>query len=242
MIDASVSLLRAPSRLGVGSDAPARHVPRRAGAPALRPRTPAPCHGPGPHVRDACDVPSADRLAPSTAANGTTMNTTWTTRPETAEDAAAIREINLAAFPTADEADLVDALRADADAWIDGLSLVSRAPDGILAGHALLTRCHVDGRPALALAPCAVLPAHQRRGAGTAAIRAALAAARAHGENLVVVLGHPEYYPRFGFVPASRFGVRAPFEVPDEALMALALDASRPVPSGVIRYAGAFGL
>ncbi|MFK0290178.1 GNAT family N-acetyltransferase [Streptomyces sp. NPDC090442] len=170
------------------------------------------------------------------------MSTTWTTRPERPEDVAAVRGINLAAFPTAEEADLVDALRADRDAWIDGLSLVSQAPDGSLAGHALLTRCHIDDRPALALAPCAVLPAHQRRGAGTAAIRAALDAARDKGEHLVVVLGHPDYYPRFGFVPASRFGIRAPFEAPDEALMALALDASRPVPSGVIRYAAPFGV
>ncbi|SHN10170.1 GNAT family N-acetyltransferase [Streptomyces yunnanensis] len=170
------------------------------------------------------------------------MSTTWTTRPETPEDAAAIRGINLAAFPSAEEADLVDALRADPDAWIDGLSLVSRAPDGTPAGHALLTRCHIDGRPVLALAPCAVLPAHQRQGAGTAAICAALDAARAKGEGLVVVLGHPDYYPRFGFVPASRFGIRAPFDVPDEALMALVLDASHGVPSGVIRYATAFGI
>ncbi|AJC60324.1 acetyltransferase [Streptomyces sp. 769] len=62
------------------------------------------------------------------------------------------------------------------------------------------------------------------------------------GEGLVVVLGHPDYYPRFGFVPASRFGIRAPFDVPDEALMALVPDASHAVPSGVIRYAAAFGV
>ncbi|MCK7625204.1 N-acetyltransferase [Streptomyces sp. RS10V-4] len=170
------------------------------------------------------------------------MATTWTTRPETPEDATAIRAVNLAAFPAAAEADLVDALRADPDAWIDGLSLVSAAPDGTVAGHALLTRCHIGGRPALALAPCAVLPDHQRQGAGTAAVRAALDAARAKGESLVVVLGHPGYYPRFGFAPASRFGIRAPFDVPDEALMALTLDTSRPVPSGVIRYPAAFGV
>ncbi|MGV4925295.1 N-acetyltransferase [Streptomyces sp. BHT-5-2] len=168
--------------------------------------------------------------------------TTWTTRPEIPGDTAAIREINLTAFPTDHEADLVDALRADPDAWLDGLSLVSVAPDGTLAGYALLTRCHIDDRPALALAPCAVLPAHQRQGAGAAAIRAALDAARTMGESLVVVLGHPGYYPRFGFVPASRFGIRAPFDVPDEALMALPLDASRPVEGGVIRYAEAFGV
>lgn len=167
---------------------------------------------------------------------------TWTTRPETAEDIPVLRDIVLAAFPTAEEAGLVDALRADPGAWIEGLSMVAVGDDGVPAGHALLTRCHVGGAPALALAPCAVLPSAQRTGAGSAAIRAALDAARGLGEHLVVVLGHPDYYPRFGFVPASRFGIRAPFEVPDEALMALALDPSRPVPSGTIAYPAAFGV
>ncbi|MFD7669243.1 GNAT family N-acetyltransferase [Streptomyces sp. NPDC059788] len=178
---------------------------------------------------------------PHTPENGIAM-TTWTTRPETAEDITAIRDINLAAFPTAGEADLVDALRADPQAWIDGLSMVTEAPDGTLVGHALLTRCHVDGASALALAPCAVLPSAQRTGAGSAAIRAVLDAARAMGENLVLVLGHTDYYPRFGFTPASRFGIRAPFEVPDEAMMAMALDDTRPVPAGTIQYPAAFGV
>lgn len=171
--------------------------------------------------------------------------TTWTTRaelPGNAEDVAAIRAVNLAAFPTSEEADLVDALRADPDAWIEGFSLVALTPGGTPAGHALLTRCHVGGEPALALAPCAVLPAQQGRGAGSAAIRAALEAARVRGENLVLVLGHAHYYPRFGFTPASRIGVSAPMEVPDEAMMALALDPARPVPPGVIQYAAPFGI
>ncbi len=168
--------------------------------------------------------------------------TGWTTRPEAAEDIPAVRDINLAAFPTSEEADLVDALRADPGAWIDGLSVVAAASDGALAGYALLTRCHVGGEPALALAPCAVLPSFQRTGAGSAAVRAALDAARAMEENLVVVLGHADYYPRFGFTPASRSGIRAPFEVPDEAMMAMALDDTRPTPAGTIRYAAAFGV
>ncbi|MEU7485868.1 bifunctional class I SAM-dependent methyltransferase/N-acetyltransferase [Streptomyces sp. NPDC042319] len=176
---------------------------------------------------------------------GNTMTSTetpvWSTRAEAPGDAAAVREINLAAFPTPEEAGIVDALRADPGAWLDGLSMVAQAPDGTLAGHALLTRCHVDGHPALALAPVAVLPAHQRRGAGSAVIRAALEAAREAGEHVVLVLGHPEYYPRFGFAPASRWGIRAPFEVPDEAMMALPLDAARPVPGGVIQYPAALG-
>ncbi|PSK89387.1 putative N-acetyltransferase YhbS [Murinocardiopsis flavida] len=166
----------------------------------------------------------------------------WLTRPETPADAVAIRAVNLAAFPTAEEADLVEALRDDPGAWLPGLSFVAETPDGTVAGHALLTRCHVGDAPALALAPCAVLPEYQGKGAGSAAIRAALAAAADQGENLVLVLGHPEYYPRFGFTPASAFGVTAPFEVPDEAMMAFALTPARPTPEGTIRYPAPFGI
>lgn len=167
---------------------------------------------------------------------------TWTTRAETAGDIPAIRHITLQAFPTAEEADLVEALRADDEAWIDGLSWITTTPDGSPVGHALITRCHVDGEPALALAPCSVLPEAQGRGAGSAAIRAALDAARAMGEKLVLVLGHADYYPRFGFAPASRFGIRAPFEVPDDAMMALVLDDGSTTPTGTIRYPEPFGV
>jgi putative acetyltransferase len=166
---------------------------------------------------------------------------TWTTRPETDADISAIRAVNLGAFPTPLEADLVEALRTD-PAWIPGLSLVAQAPDGTVAGFALLTRCLVDAAPALVLGPCAVLPEHQRTGAGSAAIRAGLDAARAKGENLVTVLGHPGYYPRFGFTPASGYGIRPTFEVPDEAMMALVLDPARPAPTGTIHYPAPFGV
>ncbi|MEC3891386.1 GNAT family N-acetyltransferase [Nocardiopsis sp. LDBS1602] len=167
---------------------------------------------------------------------------TWATRPETTADIGPIRALTAAAFDTEAEADIVDALRADPEAWIEGLSILALTPDGDPVGHALFTRCHVDEQPALALAPCSVLPEHQRTGAGSAAIRAGLDAARAMGENLVLVLGHADYYPRFGFTPASGFGVRAPFEVPDEAMMALPLDPDRPTPRGTIRYPDAFGV
>ncbi|WP_405422133.1 GNAT family N-acetyltransferase [Streptomyces erythrochromogenes] len=165
----------------------------------------------------------------------------WPARPETAADTAAVRAVNLAAFETPLEADLVDALRADGS-WLPGLSYVAEAPDGSVAAHALLTRCEVGGAPALALAPVAVDPAYQRSGAGSSVVRALLAAARARGESLVLVLGHPSYYPRFGFTAASRFGIRAPFEVPDEAMMALVLDGSVPVPAGTIAYPAPFGV
>ncbi|ARE73621.1 transferase [Streptomyces sp. Sge12] len=176
-------------------------------------------------------------LRPVTAGDGGA----WPARPETAADAAAVREVNLAAFGTPLEADLVDALRTD-DSWLPGLSYVAEAPDGSVAAHALLTRCEVDGVPALALAPVAADPAVQRSGAGSSVVRALLAAARERGESLVLVLGHPEYYPRFGFVPASHFGIRAPFEVPDGAMMALVLDDSVPVPAGTIGYPAPFGV
>ena len=169
------------------------------------------------------------------------MATAWTTRAETPDDVRAIRAVNLAAFPTSEEADLVDALRAS-DAWIDGLSIVAEDTEGTVVAHALLTRCHVDSAPALALAPCAVLPRVQRSGAGSAAIRAGLEAARAMGENLVLVLGHADYYPRFGFTAASTFGIRPSFDVPDDAMMALPLDPDAETPRGTIAYPKPFGV
>ena len=169
------------------------------------------------------------------------MRTDWITRAETGADLPAVREIELAAFDTPLEADLVDALRADA-AWIDGLSLVAADQEGRLVGHALLTRCHIGDTPALCLGPVAVLPTHQNTGAGSAVIRAALAAAEAKGERYVTVLGHPAYYPRFGFTRASDHGITVTLDVPDEALMALTLDPAHPLPSGTIRYAPPFGI
>ncbi|MFI6422981.1 GNAT family N-acetyltransferase [Streptomyces sp. NPDC050842] len=171
----------------------------------------------------------------------------WLVREETAEDAPAVWRVVSAAFGSADtpsegEADLVDNLRRDADAWLPGLSYVAEAPDGSIAAHALITRCRVGGAPAAALAPVSVAPEYQRTGAGQAVVRAVLDAARLRGEPLVLVLGHPEYYPRFGFVRASEYGIKPGFEVPDEAMMALVLDGSVPVPSGTLVYPAAFGV
>ncbi|UZJ31574.1 GNAT family N-acetyltransferase [Streptomyces endophytica] len=184
-----------------------------------------------------------DAPGPSIAASpSTAARSVWRARPEAAADIPAVRRINLTAFETAAEADLVDALRRDRSAWLPGLSYVADAPDGTPAAHALLTRCHVDDVPAVALAPCAVLPAHQKSGAGSAVIRALLDAARAAGERTALVLGHPPYYPRFGFAPAaSRFGILPPHPWPDEAFLALSLDGSPP-PRGTVRYATPFGI
>ncbi|WP_330172135.1 N-acetyltransferase [Streptomyces sp. NBC_01498] len=165
----------------------------------------------------------------------------WITRAETGADIPAVRALHLAAFDTPLEADLVEALRADAS-WIDGLSVVTTDEDDRLAGHALLTRCHIDGVPALCLAPVAVHPEHQRTGAGSAAVRAALRAAEDRGEHFVTVLGHPAYYPRFGFTRASAHGIGLSIDVPDEAMMALSLDTAHPLPTGTVRYAAPFGI
>ncbi|BBC36151.1 hypothetical protein SGFS_074450 [Streptomyces graminofaciens] len=173
------------------------------------------------------------------------MHTSWITRAETGADVPAIRTAVATAFGRTEEADLVEALRADA-AWIDGLSIVTTEEDGTVVGHALLTRCHIGETPALCLGPVAVLPERQKTGAGSAAIRAALTAAKDMGERFVVVLGHPTYYPRFGFSRASRYGIGLTIDVPDEALMALALaeaDADADaLPSGTVRYAAPFGI
>lgn len=166
----------------------------------------------------------------------------WPTRQETPEDVQAVRRIVAAAFGSDAEAELVDALRRDPDAWLPGLSYVAEAPDGSVAAHALVTRCRVGDAPAAALAPVSVAPEHQRTGAGQAVVRAVIDAARLRGEPLVLVLGHPEYYPRFGFARASAYGIKPGFEVPDEAMMALVLDDSVPVPTGTIAYPAAFGV
>ncbi|RII12247.1 Demethylrebeccamycin-D-glucose O-methyltransferase [Streptomyces sp. YIM 130001] len=166
----------------------------------------------------------------------------WPTRPEEPADSAAVFAVNAAAFETDTEARLVDALRADPEAWLPGLGHVAEAPDGSVAAYALLTRCRVGGEPALALAPVATAPEYQNQGAGTAVVHAVLEAARARGERLVVVLGHPAYYPRFGFTRASGSGIGVSFDVPDEALMALVLDGSDHPPRGTVNYPAAFGV
>jgi putative acetyltransferase len=137
-------------------------------------------------------------------------------RPEEPADRPAIRSVVLDAFraddhPEPPEADLIDALRGT-DAWLPELSVVAER-DGEVVAHALLTRVTVgaDARPALALGPVAVRPAHQGGGLGTAVVRAALDAARAAGETLVLVLGAPEYYGRFGFTAAAERGVTGPW-------------------------------
>jgi len=92
------------------------------------------------------------------------------------------------------------------------------------------------------LAPMAVLPALQGQGIGTELVREGVEACRRLGHTIVVVVGHPRFYPRFGFVPAAQYGIRAPFEVPEEAFMVLVLGRPERLEgiSGLVQYPSAF--
>lgn len=161
-------------------------------------------------------------------------------RSETPGDLAAVHAVNAAAFGREAEAELVDALRARVPSAI---SLVADE-GGRVVGHILFTPVTLEGRADLAiagLAPMAVAPEMQRRGVGAALIRAGLERCAAAGFDAVVVLGHPDYYPRHGFVPASRFGIASEYDAPDEAFMALELRAGALAgAAGTVRYHDAF--
>jgi putative acetyltransferase len=151
-----------------------------------------------------------------------------------------IRLVNERAFKQPDEADLVDELRAAGKIVV---SLVAEANRSVV-GHILFSRARIEGSSlkVVGLAPMAVLPEHQGRGIGSVLVSEGLNACRSLGYDAVIVLGHPDYYPRFGFLPADRFGLVSQWDaVPGCAFMAIELraDALQGV-SGVARYAPEF--
>lgn len=162
-------------------------------------------------------------------------------RDERREDRPAILQLNRDAFGGDSEAELIERLDAD------GLVAVSLAAeeDGGIVGHILLSwlRLEMDGRRlrGLALAPMAVAPADQRRGVGSRLVRAAIEAARRAGADAIIVLGHPGFYPRFGFAAQAAARLASPFS--GEAFMALALtDGALAGQTGSVVYPAAFGL
>jgi putative acetyltransferase len=165
-----------------------------------------------------------------------------TIRAELPEDYGAVRRVNELAFGQPDEAALVDRLRSEASPYI---SLVAVSDDQVV-GHILFSPVSIEseGRSfmAMGLAPMAVLPEFQNQGVGSALVRAGLRECQAIGHDVVVVLGHAEYYPRFGFIPASRKGIRSEYDVPDEVFMVVELKpdalAGR---TGLVKYHPAFG-
>ncbi len=161
-------------------------------------------------------------------------------RPATPRDFPAIHALVRHAFGQADEADLVERLRADGDALVE---LVA-ASDIAIQGHILYSPLKIerDGETlaAAALAPVSVLPACQRSGMGKALIEAGNARCADLGLAAIIVLGHPGYYPRFGFDAALAAPLAAPFAGP--AFMALELQPGILAAGGIVRYAKGFGL
>ena len=162
-------------------------------------------------------------------------------RSQRSADAPSVRAVNLAAFETSTEADLVELLSAQASPLV---SLVAEEV-GAIVGHILVSPVTLPGQPDLTimgLAPMAVVPSCQRRGIGSALVRAGLRDCKQLGFDAIVVLGHAQYYPRFGFQTASRLGLDCEYDVPDDVFMALEL---RPGiltgKSGTIQYHPAFG-
>ncbi len=160
---------------------------------------------------------------------------------EDSEEHSVIHSINKAAFGSQDEADLVDKLRTEGVVLI---SLVAEIQERIV-GHILFSRMSIETTggsvPAAALAPMAVLPEHQRRGIGGRLIRHGLNLLRERGEQIVIVVGHPNYYPRFGFASEKARSLESPF--PQDAFMAMelspgALEGVR----GRVRYPAAFSI
>lgn len=160
-------------------------------------------------------------------------------REERPVDRAAVYTLNTAAFGQPAEADLVDRLR---DAAQPLISLVAE-DDGAIVGHIMFTPVTLAGydERLMGLAPMAVVPGRQRSGIGSALVRAGLDACARLGAAAVVVLGHPEFYPRFGFSPAADFGIASEYDAPREAFMAIELrPGSLQRASGTISYHPAF--
>lgn len=162
-----------------------------------------------------------------------------TIRHEEPADRAAVHAVNVAAFERSAEADLVDHLRDQASPIV---TLVAER-DGDIVGHILFTPVTVDGDgdswAAMALGPMAVRPDVQRQGVGRALVKEGLRRCKELNVPAVFVLGHPDYYPRFGFEPASRHGCRCQWDVPDDVFMVRLLRGHNTA-GGLVQYHKAF--
>ncbi|HET6646647.1 MAG TPA: N-acetyltransferase [Pyrinomonadaceae bacterium] len=146
-----------------------------------------------------------------------------TIRAENLSDLPGVRRVNELAFGGSTEADLVDALRKAADPYI---SLVAIENERIV-GHIFFSPVKIEPQEtfcrAMALAPMAVLPDYQNRGIGSLLVQEGMKQCAGLGYEFIVVVGHPEYYPRFGFVPAHQMGLRCKYPVPDDVFMVVEL-------------------
>ena len=161
-------------------------------------------------------------------------------RPEESKDYSAIHAVNESAFDTPAEANLVDVLRVEAHPII---SLVAQDGEAIV-GHVMFSPASLTNHPDLkimGLGPVAVLPHLQRKGIGTALINAGMDKCKELGYYAVIVLGHPSYYPRFGFIPSVRYGIRSEFDVPVDVFMLIEIiPGYLQGATGIIKYHPAF--
>ena len=161
-------------------------------------------------------------------------------RRETPGDVDAIRAVTAAAFaPSEAEPRLVDELRADAG-WLPALSLAATGPDDAVIGHVVATRARIGSAAALGLGPLSVHPGHHRCGVGSALMHAVLGAADALDEPLVVLLGNPAYYRRFGFRLSSEYGIQPPVPEWQPHFQVRTLASYCPALRGTFTYAEPF--
>jgi putative acetyltransferase len=163
-------------------------------------------------------------------------------RDELSSDIEKIWDINTDAFGTEEEANLVNELRSSGCSYV---SLVAETEDKVV-GYILFTPVKLSGNKnnlkIAGLAPMAVSSQYQNKGIGSKLVKAGLDHCKSLGYNAVVVLGHPNYYPKFGFVPSVKYGIKSEYEVPDEVFMILELTpGSLKNHKGVIKYHEAFG-
>jgi putative acetyltransferase len=163
-------------------------------------------------------------------------------RKEKDSDKDNIWKVNAEAFETEAEANLVNAL---SDSGISFISLLAEEDEEIV-GHILFTPVELigddSGLKLMSLAPMAVLTKLRKKGIGSQLVKTGIEKCLTQGFDAVVVLGHAEYYPKFGFVPSVKYGIKSEYDVPDEAFMVLELkEGSLKDKKGVIKYHAAFG-
>ena len=162
-------------------------------------------------------------------------------REENASEVKEIWELNAKVFETKAEANLVNALRESGCTYI---SLVAET-EGKIVGHIFFSIVELSGEEnklrIMGLAPMAVLKKYQNKGIGSKLVKAGLEYCKSLGYDAVVVLGHPNYYPKFGFVPSTKYGIKSEYDVPDEVFMVLELvPGSLKNQKGIIKYHKAF--
>ncbi len=165
-------------------------------------------------------------------------------RKETKEDYKSIYEVNKKAFNQNDESELIQRIRTS-KYFIAELSLVAEE-NGKIIGHILFSKIKIIGEKeyeSLSLAPMSVLPKFQKQGIGEKLVKKGLKKAKNLGFDSVIVIGHKDYYPRFGFEKASKWNIKCSFEVPDDAFMAFELKVGAlENKSGTVQFPKEFGI